>query len=383
MKRLRWNIEAMWILLILAACVEPYDPPLDDAQPDYLVVDAFLDITKGQATVKLTRTLPVKSHEPVPSQRAAIVRIEDGDGLFYDLSESSPGLYTGNVISADPYSVYRLSIQTPDGHKYASDFVEVMATPPIDSITYSVKNDGIEFAVTTHDPANTANHFRWKFVETYEYHSNYHSNYMIVGGSAVLRPADLRANVCWTTTESKDIIVSSTEHLQQSVVSKFPVNFIPYGSLKLTVKYSLLLQQQTLTDEAYNYWINLEKSTEHLGGLFDPLPSEVPGNIFSTTHPDEKVIGFFSGSAVAESRMFLKRSELPNNIMQNFRNPFCPLDTIFNEELALAGPSTFLVDAIYPPAGGFGGPIGYTSTEATCVDCTLRGGTTLKPLFWE
>jgi len=373
----------MLMILILGACVEPYDPPLDNTDVNYLVVDGFLNVTEGTANVRLTRTRPVKSSEPVRPEQAAFVRIEDDNGLFHTLYETSAGFYNGTVVNASTETSYRLAIFTDDGRQYTSDFIQVLKNPPIDSVTWSITNEGVELAVNTHDPVGLARHFRWEYVETYEYHSNYTSNYMFDGsGNVVQRPADLQARICWKTNISTDIIVASTKHLNNAIISKFGLHLIPFGSLKLTVEYSLLVQQQALTDEAYDYWLNLEKSTEHLGGLFDPLPAEVPGNIHGLSHPNEKVIGFFSGSEVSESRMFLKRLDLPENIRSLFKNPPCLLDTILNEDLPFVSPFTILVDAIYPIMGP-GGPIGYTTSESRCIDCTVQGGTKEKPSFWE
>jgi hypothetical protein len=370
-----------WVFA-LGACVEPYDPPLQNEDVNYLVVDGFLNVTESVATVKITRSLPVKSSSPVSTVTDAIVRVEDDNGLHHYLSQVSPGIYEGVVTNADTDTGYRLFIHT-NGHEYLSDYIQIPKTPPIDSITYSIARDGVEFAVTTHDPSGSARNYRWKYLETFEYHANYNSNYMVTSkGEVVQRPTDLEALICWKTNPSTDILIASTKHLSEAIVSKHPITLIPFGSMKLTVEYSIRVQQQALDDEAYEYWLNLEQSTEHLGGLFDPLPAEVSGNIRSTNHPGEVVIGFFSGSEISETRIFVKRSDLPEEVISRFRNPYCALDTILNADLPSVGPGTMLVDAIYPPLGP-GGPIGYTYAENICVDCTVQGGTTQKPPFWK
>lgn len=369
-------------MIFIPGCIEPYDPPLDNADIDLLVVDGFVNVTEGVATVRLSRTLAVKSADPFPMERSAFVQIEDSNGLLHRLNEIAPGSYVADIVNAGPGVSYRVLINTVDGHAYVSDFVVARHTPPIDSITYSVTRDGIEFAVNTHDPTGSSRHFRWKYTETYEYHANYYSSYKFAAQSVVVpRPIEEQFKICWKTNLSTDILIASTSHLSEAVVSRFPISLVPYGSIKLTEKYSLLVQQQALTEEAYQYWLNLEKSTEHLGGLFDPLPAEVKGNLYSTSHPNETVIGYFSGSGVAEARTYLRRNELPAEVVTLFRNPYCQIDTILLADLEFTAPTTLLIDAIFPP--GPGGPIGYTTSESLCIDCTLRGGTVEKPSFWE
>jgi hypothetical protein len=257
-----------------------------------------------------------------------------------------------------------------------------MQTPPIDSIIYTVKDDGVHFFVNAHDQSGRARHYRWKITETYEYNSKFYSGFIATDTGIIMRPHDQSIQTCWRTIPGNNIMVASTKHLSESVVSRFPVSFIPNGSLKLSVRYSVLVQQQALTEEAYEYWLSLEKSTETVGGLFDPLPSEVNGNLRSISHPSEKVIGFFSGGTVHEMRRHLSRKELPEEKLPLFLNNmnFCPLDTIPLSDVGRIPTGSSLVGAIYSQAGGI---IGYTSSIQQCIDCRVFGGTTTKPGFWE
>src|SRR5690606_12608478 len=129
---------------------------------------------------------------------------------------------------------------------------------PIDSISWSVQRDGIRFEVNAHDATGAARFFKWKFTETYEYRTVLNSMFMFTPEKDVIaRPPELAINYCWRTNESRDIIVGSIDHLQKSVVNRFPVTLVPYGSRELSIKYSILVKQQALTKETYNYWRNL------------------------------------------------------------------------------------------------------------------------------
>lgn len=372
----------MCIILAVYACIEPYDPPLDDADVNYLVVDGFLNVTNGSATVSITRSLPVKSTVPEPPETGGAVRIEDGDGEIYLLSETEPGIYGGVVSNASSEQTYRLLIHTLGAREYISDFVQIVVTPPIDSVTWSGTPDGLQFAVTTHDPTNASQYFRWKFQETYEYNADFNSVFWYEDGEIVYRPLNQSLFTCWRTNLSSDILVASTRHLDQSMVNKFPIAFIAKTSIKISVGYSMLLQQQSLTEEAYNYWSNLEKTTENLGGLFDPLPAEVKGNIHSVSNPSEPVIGFFGAGTVEEQRIFFKRRDLPGYLAGFFKgNPNCNLDTIpVREMMDNAQRGSLIVDAVYAPGAGI---VAYTTSFSGCVDCRTKGGTTIKPSFWK
>ena len=376
------NFGLLMLTLLVYACVEPYDPPLRSEDVNLLVVDGFLNATEDRALVKLTRTLPVGSTDAIPAESGAVVWIEDDQGTAFLITETSPGRYEGNVPGAGTNAQYRLLIRTGRNREYASELVHILETPPIDSITYSGDPDGVQFEVNMHDPFGTSRNYRWTFEETYEYKARFNSQYMFEGEDLVIRRPDQSIYTCWRTDPSTDIIVGTTKHLKTSIVSKFPITFVPKESPKISVEYSLLLRQQALTDEAYDYWLNLERTTEHLGGLFDPLPSEVKGNLRSVTDPSETVIGFFDAATVQQQRIFVKRNELPPELTLVSRyNTACELDTIPVGEISqVYKPTTFIVDAVY----GMGPFItGYTSSVRSCVDCTTSGGTTEKPSFWE
>lgn len=375
------NSFVMVLLVLVSACIEPYDPPVSDEDVKILVVDGFLNASNGMAEVLLTRTIPVESGQPIPPESGAFVSVEDDEGIMTILTETGDGIYTGLVPGTNPQKRYRLVIRTSDTNEYASELISVQTTPPIDSIGYYAAPDGLELRVNTHDVTGKLRYFKWTFEETFQYHANFNSIFMFEGGEVVTRPFNQSLFDCWLTSGSTDILVGSTEHLNESVVSDFPIYFIPKGSIKLSIKYTLLVRQQALSQDEYTYWLNLQKSTEQVGGLFDPLPSEVSGNIHSTTNPAEKVIGFFSGGTVQESRIFITPQDLPNHLISYVFNPTCELDTVPLTNLGEYRPNDLLVDAVY---GEFGeGLIGYTSSRDECVDCRLHGGTTTKPDFWK
>ncbi len=382
MKISKWLGGLLTFMLILEGCIEPYDPPLDNNDINLLVVDGFLDATAGIATVSLSRTLPVNAERAVPVESGAQVFIEDGEGAIYPLAEDGGGTYEGPVPNANSEQRYRLMIRTRAGNEYISEFVTLVETPAIDSVTWAIKDGGVEFYVTTHDPSNASRYYRWKYVETYEYTIDFNSLLVFEGDEIVARPPDESIFTCWTTTESTDIILGSTQRLNESVVSRFPVAFVRGGSIQLRVRYSLLVQQQALTEDAYAYWLNLEKNTEHLGGLFDPLPSEVSGNIRSLNSPSETVIGFFGAGTLRESRMFLNRRQLPEAVVGRFTgNQSCVRDTLgLTEVYDIHKPTTLLLEGIYAMGVGL---IGYSAAPVYCADCRTLGGVTTRPTFWD
>jgi hypothetical protein len=376
-----FDIRIIIFLTILSGCIEPYDPALKDGDMNYVVVDAFLNASDGTATARLSYSQPVKSSGPVPRVLDASVSIDEENGGSYPLSMGAPGVYSATIPGVSVGKRYRLVIKTHDSHEYVSEFTSVINAPPIDSITWSVHRDGIRIEITSHDETGSTKYFKWNYTETYEYKSRLHSQFMFSNGIVIRRPDDELISTCWRTDPSSQISIGTVKHLQQSVLSKHPLTLIPYGSRKLYVKYSILVQQQGLTEENYNYWLNLEKSTENLGGLFDPLPSEIHGNIRCVNHAGENALGLFSASTVTEMRKYISRNDLPVDLRGEFVDKtYCEVDTVLLSELPNLLETTLFIDAVYE-ASPF--PVGYTTAFPSCGDCRYWGGQPIRPLFWE
>ena len=365
------------VLLGLTACIEPYNPPAITDTIDILVVDGFLNSADSSATVRLSKATPLSSGEgPVPELNAS-VRIEDEDGNFFPLTEIGDGNYFGTRLAVNSALKYRLLVATNGRQEFVSDYVELKISPAIDSISYgtSEQSDGLAIYVHTHDPANNTRYYQWTYEETWEYTAGYYSSLEIKGGIVV--PQDENIYQCWNSRPSTEINISSSTQLTDDVIRNFQLQFIPKGSQKISRKYSLEVQQRALTKEAYDFWLQLKKTTESLGGLFDPLPSQVVGNLRSTTESAHPVLGYFSGGSVSRKRIFIGLSDLPTDLL-NTVPKFCPVDSIRLFEIA-SRPNMNLISS-------FGTPFvqGYlTSYNSNCLDCRDGGGKNVRPDFWQ
>ena len=369
-------------IVLSAGCAENYEPPSITGNVDIIVVDGFLNSTDNSALVKLSRAVALSGGTPEPEVGAAI-KIEDENGGSYSLSEGGLGSYSAQNLPLVATVKYRLKIHTQRDQEYLSDYIPLNDSPAIDSISWKLVRDGITFFVSTHDPENKIEYYSWDFVETWEYVSSFFSTYMMVNGAAIERPVDQQIYRCWTTSSSTQILVGSTTRLSNALISEFPLTAIEGNSLKLSQRYSILVNQKALTKEAFEFWTQLERTSESLGGLFDPLPSQVVGNIRSTSDSSEPVLGYFSGGTVSQKRIFVDFRNLPPEIRAarepapcNSANDIYVIDVA---DIPSQPNSTYLVDPIYVP---FIGIVAYNSASQRCVDCRAQGGTTQRPDFW-
>jgi hypothetical protein len=184
---------------------------------------------------------------------------------------------------------------------------------------------------------------------------------------------------CWRSDTTSHIILGRTDQFSADRISDFNLITIPRGSIKINRKYSVLVEQQSLSPEAFEYWLSIHKDTESVGGLFDPAPSQQKGNIVSLSDAKEDVVGLFESRASTSMRIFITPTDLPYGF--SFMPPtMCYMDTLTFSQSGVPDPDR-VIDFLSFPVGNRSGT--YTTSRPDCIDCRVKGGVTLKPDFWN
>ena len=370
-----------FLLIFIAACKDKYNPEIHLPASGLLVDEGFINAGTGPTTISLSRTAAIDHIAEVPEPGAQI-EIQSEAGISYPLSEDTNGHYSISQISLDASLKYRLHIKTADGKEYLSDYSEVKKSKPIDSVGWKAGSDHLMVYVSTHDDQNSSLYYQWNYEETWIYNSAFDSKIEFNPKDSMIfnRPSEDLIHTCWKMNQSTEIILGSTTTLRSDVVFQFPVlNISYYSSNRLVNRYSILVKQKVLTRDWYEWQQMLKKNTEELGSIFDAQPSETRGNFHCTTNPSEQVIGFVGCSSVSEKRIFIDRTELPP-VQVYTGYEICSMDTIPNMQRPM----------VYYFGSGYGVPIMpieqsafILGSSAGCVDCRIRGGTTVKPDFWH
>ena len=373
----------LWLILLFS-CKDKYYPDIPSTGTGYLVVEGVLNAGEGATSLTLSRTMPLnKSSQPV-YESGAMVTVEGSDNSTKALTMNSPGVYVNEGLGLSPDIQYRVRINTADGKEYLSDFVKVKVTPPIDSIGWKQSDAGVQVYVNTHDPSNNTVYYKWDFDDVWEIHSAYQSSLIYDPASPAADPYGVRPRLfpqedvyaCWKYGRSTSILIGSSAKLTSDVIYQNTLKSIPAGDEQLSVLYSTLVRQYALDKAAYEFYDLMKKNTESRGTIFDPMPSELRGNIHNTTDPGDIVIGFISASTVVQKRVFIARPAdwsfgmyctttfVPENRDSTqfyFKNIYIPIVNSNRE---------------FPPAKG------YDAATPFCVDCRSRGGDTQKPSYW-
>lgn len=407
MERERKSIYRLgWVILLLAgvvisnACREPFEPEITSFE-SLLVVEGRMTTDTAGSTILLSRSYGFDGDTLIPVTGATVSFVRD-NGDVYQLSESEDGIYRSdpNAFMPQPGQSYQLSVRTTEGAEYASDFQTVKGTPVIESMdpifSYTLNANGssvggAQFQLNTSDPGGEAVYYAWDYHETWEFFVPFlKRSYWEWEPEPVVKflPFDEEVFRCWRESFSTEILVGTSQGLEEDKLVNYPIHFVDVTSEKVNWGYSLLVNQYAISEAEYTFLNTLRQNTETTGSIFDPIPAEVSGNIRNLADPLEPVIGYFGASEVSSKRVYINREFFPDSIRTSRPLSFCELDTIFftpgQPEVGLAAlrfeterlGRTYL-DTAYDVLT----PVGFKLTRDICADCKLTGSP-IKPSYW-
>jgi hypothetical protein len=312
------------LMTIVTGCVERYYPEDSDMKTGTLVINAHLTNQPGEQVIEISRSvgLTFPSFDPVSGSFAEVIR-EDGE--FKEFSEFKPGYHKAELdeFFLQTGMSFMIHVITPDGEEYESDFDLLRPVPAIDSLYYLVETNsyaeesdyisGIRFYCDFSYDKEDYEYIRWDLTETYEFHNNPDLDYFILDLDHKVKelPDTSIYLICYITNELFTIHSMSMGSLEFGRYVKKTFSFVPNNELdqKLHHKYSLLVKQYSLGEEAFYYWNNLKKNIQEQGSLFDRQPALLKSNIHNVNDESEVVLGFFSMAGVAEKRAFAVKPE--------------------------------------------------------------------------
>jgi hypothetical protein len=369
------------LMVLCGSCIEPFNPQIEESQ-EVLVINGIITDRSGLHHVVISRSTPYNDPSFAPVT-GCVVTVQDEKGQVVGYSETSPGVYEAYLESGflQVGKSYALFASTPEGNEYRSDYDSLLACPPVDNIYYELKSHettdpditlhGAQFYMDVKGTSETASNYRWLLEETWEYTAPYVADLVWFGGEVLPNLSD-SMYTCYMTNPVKDLFSASTRYLSVNHLYRNPLHYVSNESPRLRIKYSVLVEQHSLTNQAFDYWDHLKSQSGEGGGLYESQPSSTIGNIYNVNDPSEKVLGYFYATQVQQERLALEaisEFELPRYQ--------CVLDTIqsLNE-----------LDTSYPHFLFSLSPMGsgppYLHGRIQCFDCRLYGGTTTPPEFW-
>ncbi len=371
-------IIGMLLLVVVYSCEEEYWPEIDNYE-NLLVVNGSIHTGKGPYKVVLSLSSPVQESAFLPLEGCEVA-IQESTGYTETLGEVEPGIYmtSPDGIRGQAGHKYKVTIKTKEGKRYESEYKVIPEPIGIDTIYAELeyKQDidmshdlvGYRFILNSNKSASDTNYFFWNLTETYEFTSDFYIDYIYKGYIEKFPNFD-SVYRCWKTETVPEIFILNTAELSTSQVKNFPLIYVTTETKKLTIRYSLLVEQFTIDYENYKFWRDINNQITEGGGLFTSQPFQIRGNVKNVTNPDEAVLGYFMVAGISTKRIFVNRP--PVDFYYQKCNPITDL-----RGLGFTKPPDWPIYLTVLPSG----KKAYSSEF--CFDCTLKGGNLNPPEFW-
>jgi hypothetical protein len=167
--------------------------------------------------------------------------------------------------------------------------------------------------------------------------------------------------------------VSNTINLTVNEKKKIPLNFVSNRTDRLKIMYSLLIEQYAISEGAYKYWKQHNVAIEESSGLYNTQPGLPISNLYCSDDCDKRVLGYFWVAERTERRIYVPR--INNLVVYDFACPIYEYNPAIHKKM----PRYIRVEEISVDNTGEVLLTGHPG----CFDCTMRGGSTTKPDFWD
>jgi hypothetical protein len=334
-----------FIIISFSSCIKDIVPHVEKYD-ELLVVEGAITDQPGPYTVKLSKSgdlLELSKYKPYSLCK---VEIMDNIGNAETLTEVSEGNYKTDSLGIQGVvgRTYKIKIYTPDGQLYESEEEELRIGSGIDSLyakveyknnpnPYLFRREGLQFYIDVGNMSVGSSYYLWLLESTYKFKVELY---------------DLpELETCYRTQVINELYILNTAEQNQHQGLRTLLNYEDNYTKALTIRYSLKVNQYTLSEKAYKYWHILRKMNANQGSLFTQQPYQVRGNLVNINNAQEVVLGYFMVAGMNEKRIFVDRPPIV------FRYSICVKDT---------GPK---------PA----------KPAPECIDCRLTGYLK-KPNFW-
>ncbi len=291
------------LILALYACVDQIDLPATSLDGPKLVVQGqlvtgdyrYVEVTLDRAADFSVGSLP----QPVLGAR---VRLVTETNEQVDLFEIAPGTHflSGPDLTL-PISYgtqYRVEIDLADGLQYQSQWETLLPAPQPDSMSIEIVSrevlnrddqreikDFVRFSIYTPAAIDQSPSFlKWDLESIYRLDETPPPDGVPGPGPAtcyISRDLSLEEVLVFNGNESSNGRVDGFFLTEEEIDSRFALGFL------------LNVTQQSLTAAAFEYWDQVSKTVGLSGGLFEPTPGTINGNIINISDPEEEVFGFF------------------------------------------------------------------------------------------
>jgi hypothetical protein len=369
--------------VLLTSCVEeiPIEPwSFEEA----IVIEATITDEEKIQQINLSRTIPLNAEEGNLISNAEVKVVGN---IEYDFEEVESGIYQSiSPFAATPGVGYQLIVRI-DGEVYESTPTQLPQQIEIDEVKANRVDvdgeNGVAITLSNQAETETPLYYRHDYTETFKFTSNFWtaSDLIVVDGELLLVPKLREEYTCYRTQKSQDIILANTNTLSENSVSNLLLTFINSKDPRLSRRYSILVNQYSISRDAYTYFEILKELSGSDNVFAQSQPGFFAGNISNVNDPEEKIVGFFDVASVSTKRIYLNYEDFYESESESERPSFVDIsdcDERTGDVQTLI--SLVQLDSVRWLFTSITGEIFVVPRR--CVDCNVFG-TNEVPDFWE
>lgn len=327
MKKFRYiaGIVGVLTFVLSVGCVEKFEANIGDVVTEGLVIEGDI-ISDSTVVFKLSKTLPLTETEENEGLFnnylvvGADLAVKGSDGSSWSGFSWKSGEYIVPIGTLQPDVEYHLEIQY-GGDTYQSEPQKPLPCSEIDKMTFSQPDllGPVSIRLDSKESdLNETKYYLWYFEEDWEVRAHYASTdlYDIKLDEIIHYPYPPVAQG-WCYRKTDKVLLGTTEsNLENRMVGKL-IHSIEHTDYRLSVLYSIRVQQRNLTRKEYEYYQVRNKLNNDMGGLFTPQPSELPTNV-TCSDPKRKVIGYVGcNMGVAYYQLYIPEDKV--HYLEDFR----------------------------------------------------------------
>jgi hypothetical protein len=313
------------VLILLTGCQEVFNPNIDEVAP-LMVVEGMLSTIAGKSAILVTWSGSFNNTVYNKSVTGLHIYVIDNNNKRIDFKENgNNGVYvTGNdtSLAAKIGNTYTLFIENNEGDVFKSSPQLVSECPKIDNLYINadqenvltedaygdimeINSEGITVYADTKAILKENNFylFRWYGYEEHHLLAGYPSSpasefYRHKAISSAYTRVICTGNADATSNKylRKNKFVFIPEYTFLDFTPELPAGMSLYSNMFNGIL--LVSEQYSLPVDAYYFWKAAEDQLKASGKLFDPVSTQIQGNITCTNNVDKLVLGVFFAADV-------------------------------------------------------------------------------------
>ena len=370
------TIIGLWGALLLAltlGCVEEFEANVDDIPEEGLVVEGDI-ISDSTMIFQLSKTLPLEITpdilESFMDVDAELV-VKGSDGTSWSGSPLGKGQYQVEIGTLEPDVEYHLEILY-NGDTYQSTPQKPLEKVGIERLSFSQPdlNGSVAIQIDT-EKSDKPQYCLWYFEEDWEVRAVFATDalYDLWQERVVFYDYPPVAQG-WCNSRTDQILLGTSEaNVENRIVGK-NIRVIENIDRRLSVLYSIRVQQRNLTPEEYEYYQVRVKLSNEMGGLFTPQPTELPTNI-TCSNSSRRVVGYVGcNMGITQHQLYISEEDV--NYFDYYR---C--------DVGIGLPDSDKEKYLLGYQVAISTPMGREWAPAECVDVTVLGADPNgRPSWW-